>query len=107
MQRRRDSPALTQSARHHQRHQSRAKPYRPSSLAPQAPSFETWCSVRNQGGAGGCTQSKPCSDNGNVEKNGEPIASGWTAEHTSWRNPGSVRAPPPIVSLPAPTTSAS
>ena len=47
-----------------------------------------WCSVRNQGGAGGCTQSKPCSDSGNVEKNGEPIASGWTAEHTSWRNPG-------------------
>ena len=36
-----------------------------------------------------------------MRRNGEPRPSGWIAEQTSWRNPGSVsasvRAPPPIV----------
>ena len=45
---------------------------------------------------------------GNVVKKGESTVSGWTAEHTSWRNPGSVRAadraPPPTVSLPSTTS---
>ena len=40
---------------------------------------------------------------GSVLKNGEPAASGWTAEQTSCRNPGKVssaeRALPPMVAL--------
>src|SRR3954454_16789651 len=43
----------------------------------------------------------PCFSSGRVLKNGEPAASGWTAEQTSCKNPGNVnsaeRAPPPIV----------
>src|SRR5262249_9775206 len=43
-------------------------------------------------------------------KNGDAAASGWTAEHTSWRNPGSVsssvRQPPPRVPAPPRTWTA-
>jgi hypothetical protein len=42
-----------------------------------------------------------CRARGSVPKKGDPAASGWIAEQTSWRNPGSVcsfvRDPPPTV----------
>src|SRR5947207_14409658 len=51
---------------------------------------------------------RPDRSSGRVVKNGEPAASGCTAEQTSCKKPGSVssaeRAPPPIVAFASQTT---
>ena len=53
----------------------------------------------------GWIQDSPCCSSGQDRSTGEPAPSGWTAEHGSCRNPGSVsssvRAPPPTVSAPS------
>ena len=46
--------------------------------------------------------SSPWAASGSVRRNGEPTASGWIAEHTSWRYPGSVSS---AVAVPPPTCS--
>src|ERR1700726_1902458 len=58
-------------------------------------------------GASGWMRSRPRRANGSVWKKGEPAASGWIAEKTSWRKPGSVSAsvrdPPPMDAAPSTT----
>src|SRR6185312_15036394 len=77
----------------------------PSCAAVSSTDFATVAAVPSSSGcasiSGGVIQRNPCASSGKVRKNGDAIASGWTAEQMSWTNPGKVssaeRTPPPIV----------